>query len=57
MAEKLFKLTFDGYWLEANKGSIPKKSGVYCVYECTYNKDKDTVTLHKLIYISVNPIM
>lgn len=29
-------LTFDGYWAEANKNDIPKKSGIYCVYACRY---------------------
>jgi excinuclease UvrABC nuclease subunit len=51
MAEQTFKIEFDGYWRDQNKGSVPSKSGVYCVYECTHNKNKKTVTLNKLIYI------
>ena len=51
MAEQLFNQSFYGYWREPNKGSIPKISGVYCVYECTFNEAEKNVTLHKLIYI------
>ncbi|MBE6673602.1 MAG: GIY-YIG nuclease family protein [Ruminococcaceae bacterium] len=44
-------LNFDGYWREANKKGIPDKSGIYCVYTCTYNHDTKKVTIHKLLYI------
>lgn len=52
MAEQSFTLNFKGYWREANIASIPNHEGVYCVYECTYNKDSKTVFLNSLIYIS-----
>ena len=29
---KKITLDFDGYWREANKDSIPRQSGIYCVY-------------------------
>lgn len=48
---KTISLDFRGYWLEAGTGSIPSKSGVYLVYVCRYNKEQDTVTIDKLIYI------
>jgi len=51
MAEKTIASEFDGYWRDKDKGSIPSKSGVYCVYECTYNSEKDSVSIHRLIYI------
>ena len=51
MAEKTIDIEFDGYWRDENKGSIPAKSGVYCVYECTHNVKNKTVSIHKLIYI------
>lgn len=51
MAAQKFEIEFEGYWRESNINSIPSKSGVYCVYECTYNVNNDTVTIHKLIYI------
>ena len=51
MAEKTITIKFDGYWRDENKSGLPTKSGVYSVYECRYNPEKKTVTIHKLIYI------
>jgi excinuclease UvrABC nuclease subunit len=51
MAEKSYDLTFEGYWRDQSTGAVPAESGVYCVYECTYDEGKDTVSLHELIYI------
>lgn len=48
---KSISIEFDGYWREVNKASIPAKSGIYCVYACTFNSSQDTVSLRKLIYI------
>ncbi|MCX6770300.1 MAG: GIY-YIG nuclease family protein [Candidatus Micrarchaeota archaeon] len=49
--EKTISIEFDGYWMEVNKGGIHEYSGVYCVYECTFDSSKKTVTLNKLLYI------
>lgn len=49
--EQTFSIEFDGYWRDQNKGGVPSRSGVYCVYECTYNAQAQTVSLNKLIYI------
>lgn len=53
---KFISLNFEGFWRETNKSYIPSKSGVYCVYACTYNTLDKTVTLRKILYIgeSVN---
>jgi len=51
MAEKTITIEFDGYWRDKNKDSLPAKSGIYCVYECTHNVQEKTVSIHKLIYI------
>ena len=51
MAEQTFSIEFNGYWRDKDKGSIPSQSGIYCVYECTYNVQAKTVSLNKLIYI------
>ncbi len=51
MTSQTFTIKLDGYWREPNKGSVPAKSGVYCVYSCIYNANKKTVLLSKLIYI------
>ena len=51
MAAQTFAIEFDGYWRETNKGGIPAKSGVYCVYSCVHNVSEKTVSIKKLIYI------
>jgi hypothetical protein len=51
MAAQSYSIEFDGYWREPNKGSIPAKSGIYCVFSCVYNSEKNAVSLKKLIYI------
>lgn len=50
MAEKTFSITFSGYWGESVIDSIPKSSGVYCVYGAIENPN-NTITIKKLIYI------
>jgi len=51
MATQTYSIEFDGYWREENKGSVPNNSGIYCVYSCTNNVDKNNITIKKLIYI------
>ena len=51
MAEKTIAVEFDGYWRDEKKTVLPAKSGIYCVYECTHNAEKKSVSIHKLIYI------
>jgi hypothetical protein len=51
MAAQEFELDFDGYWQEHNFRGIPSKSGVYCVYGCSYNARTHSITVCKLIYI------
>jgi len=51
MAQKNISITFSGYWREANRGSVPAASGIYCVYTATNNPAQNTVSLHKLVYI------
>jgi len=51
MAEQSFTQNFDGYWRESNKNGLPKQSGIYCVYECTYNESTKYVSITKLLYI------
>jgi len=48
---KSISIEFDGYWRDENKGGLPARSGIYCVYECTHNVKQGTVSIHKLIYI------
>ena len=51
MATQTFNIDIQGYWRDKNKSGIPKHSGVYFVYEGSYNPHNDKVTLHRLIYI------
>jgi hypothetical protein len=51
MSSKLYFLNFEGYWRENEISTIPKISGVYCVYACTYNPESNSVSLRSLLYI------
>ena len=51
MAEQTYALEFSGYWREPTMGSVPDKSGIYCVFSCVHNQAEKTVSLKKLIYI------
>lgn len=46
-----YTLQFDGYWREGRESALPSQSGIYCVYASVYNKDADTVSLRRLLYI------
>ena len=48
---KTISLEFHGYVREVKKGAIPATSGIYLVYVCRYDEERDKVTLDKLIYI------
>jgi excinuclease UvrABC nuclease subunit len=51
VSEETYNLDFQGYWRKPNADGIPDKSGIYCVYECKYNPEPNTVTLIYLLYI------
>jgi hypothetical protein len=51
MVTKSYSLDFDGYWREPNVSGLPPKSGIYCVYACTYDAAAQTVDLKRLLYI------
>jgi len=51
MSEQTFNVELQGYWRDKNKSGISNHSGVYFVYVATYNQQKETVLLNKLIYI------
>ena len=48
---KAFTLSFEGYWRNRNKGSLPTYAGIYCVYRCRYNLESNSVLLIEIIYI------
>ena len=48
--EKTISLNFNhGYLID--KANVTSKAGIYIVYVGKYHEEKDTVSLHKLIYI------
>lgn len=51
MAEQSYSLEFDGYWRKPAWTNLPAKSGVYCVYACTHNQARSTVSLKRLLCI------
>ncbi len=53
MAEKQFKLTFDGYWKDKGITKVPDKSGIYCIYAGSLDvlNQKSKLTIRKLLYI------
>ena len=51
MSSISYVLDFDGYWREPNISYMPKGSGVYGVYACTYDLIAKTVTLNRLLYV------
>lgn len=53
MTQHSFNIQLEGYWRDVNKYGIPNHSGIYFVYEATYNEEARTVTLHRILYIGV----
>lgn len=48
---KKYNILFRGYRRDCNKAGLPTYSGIYIVYRCTFNKEKQTVSLKELLYI------
>ena len=46
---KEYNLNFNGYWIESRISGLPKTSGVYIVYRCTY--EDNGVCLKEILYI------
>lgn len=51
MAHQEYHLNFEGYWRDVNINGLPKASGIYCVYCCTYNNEQKNLSIRELIYI------
>ena len=51
MAGKTFNLKIQGYWRDKNIVCLPKLPGIYFVYEAAYDRDTDSLSFKKLIYI------
>lgn len=52
MSFELYALYFEqGYWREPSWRAIPAKSGIYCVYACSYDVHTNLVRLNRVLYI------
>lgn len=51
MAAKSFNLEFEGYFLELDINELNSDSGIYCVYACDYDHQKNEVSIQELLYI------
>lgn len=40
-----------GFYLDKDKATMPKCSGIYVVYKCDYNSYYDTVDIDEILYI------
>lgn len=48
---KCYNINFKGYRRDCNKATLPRYSGIYMVYRCTYDLTTNKVTLIEIIYI------
>lgn len=46
-----YNILFRGYRRDCNRAGLPTYSGIYIVYRCTFNQEKQTVRLKELLYI------
>lgn len=46
-----YNILFNGYRRDVNKAGLPTYSGIYIVYRCIFNEEKQTVSLKELLYI------
>ena len=46
-----YNILFRGYRRDCNRAGLPTYSGIYIVYRCTFNQEKQTVSLKELLYI------
>ena len=46
-----YSLDFKGFKLQGNESTFEHSSGIYCVYSCVYNAERNTVSLKRLLYI------
>jgi hypothetical protein len=44
-------IKFSGYWSEYNRGLMPRRSGVFCVYRAYFDDQSKTTTMRELLHI------
>jgi hypothetical protein len=48
-------IKFSGYWSEYNRGLLPRRSGVFCVYRAHFDDQSKVTTMHELLHIGAAP--
>ena len=48
-------IKFSGYWSEYNRGLLPRRSGVFCVYRARFDDQTKATTMHELLHIGAAP--
>jgi hypothetical protein len=51
MAAHDVSIKFSGYWSEYNRGLMPRRAGVFCVYRAHFNDLSKSTTMLELLYI------
>lgn len=51
MAVPSLSIKFSGYWSEYNRGLMPRRPGVFCVYRAHFDDQDKTTTMHELLHI------
>lgn len=55
MAVQDVSIKFSGYWSEYNRGLMPRRAGVFCVYRAHFNDLSKSTTMLELLYIGGSP--
>lgn len=55
MAVQSLSIKFSGYWSEYNRGLLPRRSGVFCVYRAYFDDQSKTTTMRELLHIGAAP--
>ncbi|WP_310461612.1 hypothetical protein [Sphaerotilus sp.] len=55
MAVQFLSIKFSGYWNEYNRGLMPRRSGVFCIYRAFFDDQSKTTTMRELLYVGAAP--
>lgn len=55
MAVPSLTIKFSGYWSEYNRGLMPQRPGVFCVYRAYFDDLAKTTTMRELLHVGAAP--
>ena len=55
MAVPSLTIKFSGYWSEYNRGLMPQRSGVFCVYRAFFDDQSKTTHMRELLHVGAAP--